>query len=53
MLRSRQKKAGMRRKDYMELGKLDAIAQDKPLRAVFEGIVREWKAGLAQEDTGT
>lgn len=43
-LRDRKKKAGMRCRDAMELGKLDAIAADKQLRAIFEGIVRSWQA---------
>lgn len=43
-LRTRKKKTGMRYKDAMELTKLDAIAADKHLRAIFEGIVRQWKA---------
>lgn len=43
-LRERKKKTWMRHRDAMELGKLDAIAADKQLRAVFEGIVRSWQA---------
>ena len=43
-LRSRKKKTGMRHRDAMELNKLDAIAADKKLRAIFEGIVRNWQA---------
>lgn len=43
-LRTRKKKTGMRYKDAMELTKLDAIAADKQLRAIFEGIVRQWQA---------
>lgn len=43
-LRERKKKNGMRYRDAMELGKLDAIAADKQLRAIFEGIVRSWQA---------
>ena len=38
-LRGRKKEAGERRKDYMALTKLDAIAVDKKLRVAFEGIV--------------
>lgn len=38
-LRDRKKKAGARRKDYMALTKLDAIAIDGGLRVAFEGIV--------------
>lgn len=45
-LRERKKKAGMRYRDTMELGKLDAIAADKSLRAVFEGIVRSYQAQM-------
>ena len=43
-LRKRKKKSGMRHKDAMALTKLDAIAADKQLRAIFEGIVRSWQA---------
>lgn len=43
-LRSRKKKTGMRHRDAMELNKLDAISADKQLRAIFEGIVRNWQA---------
>lgn len=43
-LRSRKKKAGARHKDAAALTKLDAIAADKQLRAIFESIVREWQA---------
>lgn len=43
-LRTRKRKAGARYKDVMALTKLDAIAADKQLRAVFEGIVRKWQA---------
>ena len=38
-LRQRRKETGERRKDYMALTKLDAIAVDKGLRVAFEGIV--------------
>ena len=38
-LRGRKKEAGERRRDYMALTKLDAIAVDKKLRVAFEGIV--------------
>lgn len=48
-LRGRKKKAGMRRKDYMTLTKLDAIAEDKKLRAIFEGVVRSWQARMGTE----
>lgn len=43
-LRERKKRAGMRAKETNELGKLDAIAADKQLRAIFEGIVRNYQA---------
>lgn len=43
-LRKRMKKTGMRCRDAKGLGKLDAIAADKQLRAVFEGIVRSYQA---------
>jgi len=43
-LRQRKRKAGMRHRDVMELTKLDAIAADKQLRAIFDGIVRSWQA---------
>ena len=38
-LRGRKKEAGERRRDYMALTKLDAVAVDKKLRVAFEGIV--------------
>lgn len=43
-LRNRKKKTGMRYRDAQSLTKLDAIAADKKLRAIFEGIVRNWQA---------
>lgn len=43
-LRERKKRAGMRAKEANLLGKLDAIAADKQLRAIFEGIVRSYQA---------
>lgn len=43
-LRERKKKAGMRHRDAMALTKLDAIAADKQLRAIFESVVRKWQA---------
>lgn len=46
-LRERRKKAGERRKDYMALTKLDAIALDSALRAAFEGIVARERARAA------
>lgn len=50
-MRHRKKKAGMRHKDAMALTKLDAIAADKQLRAIFEGIVREWRAKGMEGDS--
>lgn len=47
-LRRRKKKNGVRHKDAMALNKLDAIAADKQLRAIFEGIVRTWQAKAVQ-----
>lgn len=49
-LRDRRKKAGERRRDYMALTKLDAIAVDKGLRVAFEGIVAREVARAAQKD---
>lgn len=43
-LRGRMRHNGMRYRDAMALTKLDAIAADKKLRAIFEGIVRSWQA---------
>lgn len=43
-LQDRKRKTGMRYRDAKELGKLDAIAADKQLRAIFEGIVRSYQA---------
>ena len=43
-LRNRKKKTGMHYRDAALLGKLDAIAADKQLRAIFEGIVRSYQA---------
>ena len=48
-LRSRKMKTGARYRDAHALTKLDAIAADKQLRAIFEGIVREWQAGKEAE----
>lgn len=45
----------MRYRDAEELGKLDAIAADKQLRAIFEGIVRSYQAQVVpagEEDAG-
>ena len=47
-LRRRQKKAGVRYKEYMALTKLDAIAADKQLRVAFEGIVARETARAAK-----
>lgn len=49
-LRRRMKNAGMRHRDTMALTKLDAIAADKQLRAIFEGVVRKWQALPAPGD---
>ena len=46
-LRERKKKTGMKYRDAMELTKLEAIAEDKKLRAIFEGVVRNWQARTA------
>lgn len=46
-LRERRRKAGERRKDYMALTKLDAIALDSVLRSAFEGIVARERARAA------
>lgn len=43
-LRTRRRKAGMTYRDAMALTKLDAIGNDKQLRAIFESIVRSWDA---------
>lgn len=43
-LRERKKRTGMRYRDASLLGKLDAIAADKQLRVIFEGIVRSYQA---------
>lgn len=43
-LRERKKRNGMRYRDAALLGKLDAIAADRQLRAIFEGIVRSRQA---------
>lgn len=51
-LRARKKKSGMRRRDVMELTKLDAIAADKQLRAIFEGIVRQYQARCTSNERG-
>ena len=51
-LRTRKRKAGARYKDTMALTKLDAIAADKQLRAVFEAIVRKWQAQAATGEVG-
>lgn len=43
-LRERKRRNGMRYRDAALMGKLDAIAADKQLRAIFEGIVRSYQA---------
>lgn len=48
-LRARRKEAGERRRDYMALTKLDAIAVDQKLRVAFEGIVARENARCARE----
>lgn len=48
-LRQRRKETGERRRDYMALTKLDAIAVDKGLRVAFEGIVAREVARAAQK----
>ena len=47
-LRQRRKKAGARRRDYMALTKLDAIAEDRALRTAFAGIVARETARAAE-----
>lgn len=51
-LRERKKRTGMRYKDAALLGKLDAIAADKQLRAIFEGIVRGYQAKAVPSGPG-
>lgn len=51
-LRVRKKKTGVRYRDAMALTKLDAIAADKQLRAIFEGIVRSWQARAVPKGEG-
>ena len=46
-LRNRKKNAGEKRRDYMALTKLDAIAADRKLRTAFEGIVARETARVA------
>lgn len=48
-LRQRRKETGERRRDYMALTKLDAIAVDKGLRVAFEGVVARETARAAQK----
>lgn len=48
-LRGRKRKAGMRRRDYMALTKLDAIAVDGKLRVAFEGIVARETARVTKQ----
>lgn len=49
-LRQRVRKAGGRRCDAMALSKMDVVAMDRNLRAVFEGIVRSWQSKFAVLD---
>ena len=49
-LRERRKKAGARRRDYMALTKLDAIAEDRALRTAFAGIVARETARAADRE---
>lgn len=49
-LRQRRKETGERRRDYMALTKLDAIAVDQKLRVAFERIVTRENARAAQKD---
>lgn len=48
-LRQRRKETGERRRDYMALTKLDAIAVDRGLRVAFEGVVARETARAAQK----
>lgn len=43
-LRTRKRKAGATHKEAASLNKLDAIAADKHLKTIFEGVVRRWQA---------
>lgn len=43
-LRTRKRKAGATYREAAALNKLDAVAGDKHLRSIFEGIVRRWQA---------
>lgn len=43
-LRARKRKAGATYREAAALNKLDAVAGDKHLRSIFEGIVRRWQA---------
>lgn len=49
-LRQRVRRAGGRRCDAMALSKMDVVAMDRNLRAVFEGIVRSWQSKFAVLD---
>lgn len=51
-LRKRKKKNGMRYRDAQALTKLDAIAADKQLRAIFESIVRTEQARAVPSGEG-
>lgn len=48
-LQQRLKRNGMRYHDARAMTKLDAIAADKQLRVIFEGIVRQWQATAPSE----
>lgn len=50
-LRKRKMKAGCRYRDAQALTKLDAIAADKQLRAIFEGVVRKWQANMIEKES--
>ena len=43
-LRTRKRKAGATHREAVSLNKLDAIAADKHLKTIFEGVVRRWQA---------
>ena len=43
-LRTRKRKAGATYREAAALNKLDAVAGDKHLRTIYEGIVRRWQA---------
>lgn len=51
-LRKRKKKNGMRYRDAQAITKLDAIAADKQLRAIFESIIRTEQARAVPSSEG-